>query len=207
MAQSKSCPACGGPLNVENRFVKMITCDFCDNVILVHDKGLDPSGQKSKLAEFPSMLYVDASGRLQGRQFNVMGRLRYQSEISYWDEWFIIFEDKSQPGWLVEDEGNFTFYNKRTLTGSVPSFDEISVGSTVSIGDKQVFVTEKGRAQIGGSEGQLAFRIIPGQQINYLDGNSGSEIVSVEYTPNEIEFSIGSPVDRNELEVDEEDYW
>lgn len=207
MAQTKNCPTCGGPLNIENRFVKMITCDFCESVILVHDKGLDPTGQKSKLAELTSIMYVDAVGTLQGKEFQVLGRLRYQSEIAYWDEWFITFTNRDQPGWLVEDEGNFTFFNKRTLTGSIPPFEEVALGSTVTVADQAVFVSEKGVAQITGSEGQLAFQITPGQQIKYLDGSSGESLVSIEYTQHEIEYAVGYPINRDDIEVAEEDYW
>ncbi len=207
MAQTKNCPSCGAPLNITNRFVKMATCEFCGSVILVHDKGLDPTGQTSKLAELPSMLYVDATGSLWDKAFRVMGRLRYQSESAYWDEWFLIFDDGDQPGWLAEDEGNFTFFNKKTLTGAVPPFENISVGKTVTVAGRKVFVSEKGVARIAGGEGQLAFNILPGEQIKYLDGSSGDDLISVEYAKNEIELAVGRAVDRLALTVDEEDYW
>jgi hypothetical protein len=207
MAQSKNCPSCGAPLDIDNRFAKMVTCDFCASVILIHDKGLDPTGKTSKLAELPSMLYIDATGTIGGQPFKVLGRIRYQSESSYWDEWFLTFNDGDQPGWLQEDEGTFVFYNKQTLTGSVPPFDKIAVGTTVSIGGRRVFVSEKGAAQIAGGEGQLAFRLLPGQRVDYIDGNSDGDLISVEYTKNEIEFAVGRPIDRAEIHVDEEDYW
>jgi hypothetical protein len=28
-----------------------------------------------------------------------------------WDEWFLTFDD-DRPGWLVEDEGDYTFFHK-----------------------------------------------------------------------------------------------
>ena len=43
--------------------------------------------------------------------------------------------------------------------------------------------------------------------MRYLDGNSGEVQVSVEYTTNEIELSVGRAVPRNELVVDEEEYY
>ena len=47
----------------------------------------------------------------------------------------------------------------------------------------------------------------PGQEVRYLDGNSGEEQVSVEYTVNEIELSVGQAVPRDQLVVDEEEFW
>ncbi len=207
MAKTQNCPACGAPLDIKNRFVKMATCEFCGSAILVHDQGLDPTGRTSKMVELPSMLYVDASGTLWGKTFQAIGRLRYQSESAWWDEWFLTFENGEQPGWLVEDEGNFAFFNKKTLTGSIPPFESVAVGKTLSIAGRKVFVTEKGVARIAGGEGQLAFNILPGEVIKYLDGSSGDDIISVEYAENEIELAVGRAVDRADISVDEEDYW
>lgn len=201
-----SCPACGAPLTIEHRFVKMVTCDFCGQVSLVRDTGLDPTGRTAKLADIPSKLFVDARGALDGRRFRVMGRLRYQYESGMWDEWFLTFED-DKPGWLVEDEGDYQFYAKQTLTTPAPPFVSVRVGSVIPIAGRQVFITEKGQAQIIGGEGQLAFSIIPGEQVNYLDGNSEGALISVEYTNSEIEFSIGYPINHDDLQVDEEEFW
>jgi hypothetical protein len=204
--KSMSCPSCTAPLEIEHRFVKVATCDFCSQVMLVHDSGLDPTGQTSKLVELPSPLYIDATGQIFGKPFEVKGRLRYQYDEGMWDEWFVIF-DGDRPGWLQEDEGEYILYHKETFTSTIPSFDEIAVGRVLSIGKYRVFVTQKGTAQIAGGEGQLAFNILPGQEIHYIDGNDGEKQVSIEFTPNEIELSVGRAVPRDQLVVDEEEYW
>lgn len=206
MAKSMKCPSCAAPLTIKHRFVKLVTCDYCGQVSLLHDTGLDPTGRTAKLTELPSLLYVDATGQLQGRRFQVMGRLRYQYESGVWDEWFLTFEG-DRPGWLVEDEGEYTFYVKETLTSPVPPFDAVSAGDVVTIAGRQVFITEKGQANIVGGEGQLAFTILPGEEVKYLDGTSGDDLVSVEYTADEIELSVGRAMAHDELVVDEEEFW
>ncbi len=205
MTKSMSCPSCGAPLDIKNRFVKMVTCDFCSQVMLLKDTGLDPTGRIAKLAELPSPLYLDATGTLSGQQFQVMGRLRYQYDEGMWDEWFLTIEG-DKPGWLVEDEGEYTFYHKETLTSAIPPFEKVKVGSVIPIGNRQVFITQKGEANIVGGEGQLAFTILPGEEVRYLDGNSGQEQISVEYTTDEIEFLVGRSVARSDLVVDEEEW-
>jgi hypothetical protein len=205
MSQTKSCPSCGAPLDIKNRFVKMVTCDFCGQVMLLKDTGLDLTGRVAKLTEFPSRLYIDAAGKLEGKPFQVVGRLRYQYDSGMWDEWFLTFDD-GRPGWLQEDEGTFILYHKSTLTGSIPPFERIRVGDTVKIGGRNVFITQKGEANILGGEGQLAFTILPGDEIRYLDGNSAEEQVSIEFTSNEIEFLVGRAVPHQALEIDEEEW-
>lgn len=205
MIENLSCPSCMAPLDIKHRFVKLVTCDFCGHVSILRDNGLDPTGQTAELAQLPSLFYVDATGTINGRAFRVMGRLRYQYESGFWDEWFLTLEN-DRPGWLVEDEGEYTFYVKKSLSGAVPPYHEVAVGSTVTIDNRSVFVTEKGQATIAGGEGQLAFTILPGEQINYVDGTSDGDLVSVEYAEDEIEFSIGRSIARDAIQVDEEDY-
>lgn len=206
MIENLSCPSCAAPLAIENRFAKMVTCDFCGHVSLIKDSGLDPTGRTAKLVQLPSIFYVDATGTIRGQSFRTLGRLRYQTVNSYWDEWFLVFDD-GRRGWLVEDEGEFTFYAKKTLTGSVPPFDTVQAGTMVQIDGRNVFITEKGEAKIAGGEGQLAFTIMPGERIDYIDGTSDGKLVSLEYAEDEIEFAIGQPIGRDEIVLDEPDYF
>jgi hypothetical protein len=206
MAKKMSCPSCGAPLNITNRFVKMVACDFCAQTLLLTDSGLDPTGKTAKLADLGSPLYIDATGTLRGQKFQVLGRLRYQYDSGIWDEWFLTFDGINKPGWLVEDEGEHTFYHKETLTSAVPPFDKVAVGQVYAISGREVFVTQKGTAKILGGEGQLAFTITPGETVRYLDGNSGAEQISIEYTKDEIEFLVGWAVGPDDLKVDEEEF-
>ncbi|MBA3534300.1 MAG: DUF4178 domain-containing protein [Ardenticatenales bacterium] len=204
--KNMNCPACGAPMSIKHQFVKMVTCDFCGQVSLMTDSGLDPTGRTAKLVQLPSKLYVDATGKLKGKAFRVMGRLRYQYESGFWDEWFLTF-DGDKPGWLVEDEGSFTFYMKQALTSALPAFEAVAVGSTIPVANQQVFITEKGRAQIIGGEGQLAFTVLPGERVNYFNGTSGNNLVSVEFSEDEIDYLVGRPIQHEELVVDEENYY
>ena len=76
----------------------------------------------------------------------------------------------------------------------------------MQIAGHNVFVTEKAEAHIAGGEGQLAFTILPGETVEYIDGSSGDKRISVEYAEDEIEVSVGFSVTRGELVVDEEEF-
>ncbi len=204
--ETLNCPSCGAPLPVEHRFVKMVTCDFCEQISLLKRGSLELTGKAATLVALPSNLYLDATGRLNGRSFRVLGRLQYAYEAGYWHEWFLVFDDGTA-GWLQEDEGRFTFYQKETLTTPAPPFEQIRVGQHVPVSGHQVFVTEKAEAQIVGGEGQLAFTILPGQQIRYIDGLSGEAQVSIEYTDDEVEFMVGQAVPQDALVLDDDDFF
>src|SRR5688572_14329759 len=67
-----NCLTCGAPLTVESRFARMVTCDFCGHVHLIHDDRLTDTGRVAHLVDIPSPLYIDATGMLLGRRFRVL---------------------------------------------------------------------------------------------------------------------------------------
>lgn len=200
-AQAYNCPSCAAPLAVENRFSKLVVCSYCGQASLISDKGLDPTGEKAKLADFPSILSVGASGRIRSERFRVLGRLRYKYEDGFWDEWFLAMK-KGKKVWLQEDEGEFVVFEKERLTSPLAPFDDITVGSLIEVNGRQVFVTEKNRAVIAGGQGELSFRIAPGQVVNCVDGNSQGRLVSVEFLPEEIDLSLGEEISVTDIEMD-----
>ena len=203
--QSLNCPSCGAPLPVAHRFVKMVTCDFCEQISLLRRGSLELAGMVATLTQLPSNLYLDATGHLDGRSFRILGRLQYAYEAGYWHEWFLVFDDGTG-GWLQEDEGRFTLYQKETLT-TAPPFEQVRVGQRIPISGHQVFVTEKSEAQIVGGEGQLAFAILPGEKVCYVDGLSNDMQISLEYAADEVELMVGRAIPQDALVLDEDDYF
>ncbi len=199
-AQAYSCPSCGAPLTVENRFSKLVICQYCGQNNAILETGLNPTGKTAKLADFGSILKVGASGKIRNDEFRVLGRLRYQYEDGFWDEW-LIRTSSGKMFWLQEDEGEFTAFEKEAITSSLPPFEEVGVGSTVSVNNRPLFVTEKNESIIAGAEGEINFTFQPGEKINYVDGNAGGVLASIEFSPSEIHLSKGSPIAFDEITV------
>lgn len=198
------CPTCGAPLRIRNRFVRVVTCEFCGGVSLYDGAHLDPTGRTAGLVELPSPLYLDATGRIGRRPFRVLGRLLYEYDGGLWTEWFLEVEGAGR-AWLVEDEGTFAIQQLQD-DADVPAFERVRPGATVSIAGRDVFVSEVGEATVVGGEGQLGAEILPGETVRYVDGSAGEEEVSVEYAEAGAEVFVGRPVPREVLEVDEEVY-
>jgi hypothetical protein len=195
-----SCPACGAPLEVENRFSRTVICQYCGQTSFITPTGLDPTGQKAELADFESIFSVGRTGKLRGEPFKTLGRLRFKYDEGFWDEWFLKLGAKNV--WLQEDEGLFTAFSKQTITTAIPPFADVRVGSSVPVNTYQVFVVEKNEAVIAGGEGELYFKVNPGEAVNYVDGNAAGQVVSIEYLSDEINLSIGSDIDLHEIEFD-----
>jgi ribosomal protein S27E len=201
-----SCPSCGATLEIENRFSKVVICVYCGQTSAISPAGLDPTGEKAILADSPSIFSIGSSGTMylssSGEQsFKVRGRLRYKYDGGFWDEWFLEFSSGKKL-WLQEDEGEFTAFEKESLTSPVPPFEEISVGSMLSVNGLSIFVTEKNEALIAGGQGELLFSVKPGMSAKCVDGNAGGKLVSIEQTPDEICLSIGEEVDISTIRFD-----
>lgn len=199
---SLSCPSCGASLPVETRFVKVVICEYCGQSSLLKNRSLDPTGEKVNLASVDSILKVGSTGTLKGENFKVLGMLRYSYDDGYWDEWFLELENGGKR-WLQEDEGEFTSFKKESISSSIPPYAEINVGSSIKVNNLNVFVTEKNQAIISGGLGRLMFQITPGDKIEYIDGNASGQLLAIEYSPEEINLSIGESISLAEIKLHE----
>ncbi len=198
MAKQLACPNCGAPLQIESAFTTFLVCSHCGQSLYVRDTGVDLAGKVAKLAEYPSRLSVGAAGKIKGRAIQVLGRIRYQHDEGFWDEWFLQLEDQ-RVGWLEEDEGELTLVFKSKLTSPVPPFEQVRVGSFIPLGREQMFVSEKGEARVAGAEGQVSMTAPPGHTIHYIDGNAGGKALRLVIDETGITLHTGESLEFNEL--------
>lgn len=192
------CESCGAPLPIEHRFVRMVACRYCGSSVEITDEGLNPGGKFGKLVALPTRFAIGMSGKLRGRDFEVLGRVRYQHDEGVWDEWYLTFSDGTA-GWLEEEEGETILARVETLRSPVPTFEQARVGTQFPVNGVNFFVTERTRARIAGAEGQLFYRAAPGKPVNFVDGNIGGRTAFLEYSDEGVEFGIGEPIERHEI--------
>ena len=200
--QTLNCPNCGAGLVIENQFIRTVSCRFCGSTFLVRGSdGLDPTGKSASLADYPSRFQVGMSGNIRGRGFQVLGRVRYAYDAGYWEEWQIAWNDDAPPDWLEEDEGLWTVYHRERVKSAIPPYEQIRVGSNVSVNGKNVFVTEKRTAKVAGSEGQFASVMPMSGTFGYFQGSANNQSVSVNYWTDEIELSVGDDLETSDLKI------
>jgi hypothetical protein len=201
MVRQITCPSCGAPLQIASAFTTAMVCSYCGASLAIHDSGVDLTGKIAKLAEYPSRLSVGVRGRVKGRAFRVLGRVRYQYADGFWDEWFVQFDDQ-QVGWIEEDESDLTLIFKTRLTSPIPPFDQVRVGSWIPLGKDRMFVSEKGQGQVLGAEGEVSQAPSPGQPIQYIDGNEGTKAFRLVIDEHGITLHTGEPFEFQELTVE-----
>lgn len=198
---SIQCPSCGAQLELQYRHSRMVVCSYCGQTSYINAGMVNPAGQKILLSDYGSILSVGKRGKLKGKSFGVLGRLRFNYEDGFWDEWLIWFDGSEYTDyWLQEDEGEFVLFSKKTLTGQAPIFENIKVGTSILVNGFPMFVTEKNNASINGGEGELPFQVIPGEKADYIDGISDGKPISIEYMPGEVEFNMGEPINLSDFQ-------
>lgn len=201
-AKSLNCPSCGGTLDVANWFVRMVVCRYCGSTVAIENERLELLGKGAALVQSPTRFAVGLSGSLSSKPFRILGRVRYEADDGYWDEWYLEFGDGST-ALLEEEEGEYTLSQKQSLASAVPAFEQVSVGTTLTINGQLFFVTERCRAHVAGAEGQLPYRVRPGQPVRFIDGNTGGQVAALEYSEEAIEYSVGAPLGRDEIVMDQ----
>jgi hypothetical protein len=200
MARQLSCPSCGGPLQIESAFTTFLVCNYCGASLFVRDSGIDVTGKTAKLAEYPSRFSIGGNGKVKGRGFRVLGRVRYKNYDGFWDEWFLQFDDQ-QVGWVTEDEGDLTLVFKSKLTFPVPPYEQVRVGSFMPFGNDRLFVSEKGDAQVAGAEGEISLSAPPGRTIRYVDGNVANKAIRLILDDNGIMLYMGELLEFNDVTI------
>lgn len=201
MQRTVQCPSCGSPVVLRHRNVLLVQCEACDTVSAIEKDGVDPLGKTATLTDFMSVLTVGAVASIHGRRFQALGRVRFEYDDGYWDEWYLAFDDGTD-GWLEEDEGELALVSQVPMNGTPPHPNQVRAGERVTWGDASIYVMETGTATLVGMEGQLPRGHFIGLTMDYLDGTMDGQVVMLEFMPNEIECFIGTKVDFDDVQVE-----
>ncbi|MFH0821587.1 MAG: DUF4178 domain-containing protein, partial [Pseudomonadota bacterium] len=182
MEREFKCPSCGASNEVTNPGVLMRICDYCKTAIYWDKESVLRAGAKSLDLPPGSRFGVGRVGKITGRGFTVLGRLRYAHEAGHWDEWFIAMDD-GEIMWLAEDEGELFLEKPLVLNSPAPPFDELFAGMQFALNDEPVMVEELGEATCVGGEGQVPFAVELGEKYKYADGTAtdGGFVFGLEY--------------------------
>ncbi|MDJ1503959.1 DUF4178 domain-containing protein [Xanthocytophaga agilis] len=189
-----NCPSCGAMLELKYRHSKMVVCKYCGQTSYLNVDSLFTVGSPIVLVDYGSVLSVGKRGKIKNKPFEVVGRLRFDYEDGFWDEWLLIMDNEAEI-WLQEDEGEFVLFRKKNLSDP-PQYTSLVVGSITAIETDDVFLTEKNKAVINGGEGELPFQVVAGEKADYVDGIVVGKklIASLEYMPDGVVYNVAEPL-------------
>lgn len=202
-SQTFECPSCGAPVQQSFPGSKTLVCGHCGQTSHLNADSLQAVGDQHLLIDYGSVFAIGKTGQHFGREFLVLGRIRIDYEDGFWDEWYIQYLDNGEAGWIQEDDGGFVVFEQAKELNHRINLDTIKVGAFTDFGGQwePVFVTSKSKAQVNGGEGELPFRIIPGQQADFVEGIANGEVISIELLAEDNILFIGKPLKLQEVEL------
>lgn len=184
----------------------MLTCDFCSTVVYWGEETALQMGERSILPEGDTRLYMHATGKLDGRPFDVVGHLRYQHGAGAWDEWYLQLADGGV-AWLSED-GRELSLETATPASGVPPLGQLQVGDQITLDAQPYSVRELGTATCEGSQGQIPFTLLPNESYPYADLASadGARFATLEYDKrgDAPTCFMGQVLSHQQLQIDDE---
>ena len=168
-----NCPSCAAPVEFKAGSTIVLVCPYCRSAIARTDRGLHDLGKVAEVAESQSPLKLGLKGEFKGSRFELTGRAQLKHELGgFWDEWYATFSN-GWVGWLAEAQGRFylTFYQPLPNGSSMPAFDQLQVGQTVTQipSPTPLMVVEKGVATSVAADGEIPYQLTPNEQSAYAD--------------------------------------
>ncbi|PIE23016.1 MAG: hypothetical protein CSA62_09810 [Planctomycetota bacterium] len=197
-----NCPSCAAEIAADARYALLSVCPYCESAIVLDADVAKIAGKMSALAAPRGPLSVGARGSFLQHAFVVLGRVRYGYERGFWDEWYLQLDDGSTV-WISEDGADFSLQTLDAKLNVAESFDELSPGQRIQLGDKTWHVNEIGIAECEGGQGQLPFVVSQGEKVPFADLSRGKKFASIEYDgEGETRVFLGRRINSQSIEID-----
>ncbi|HMA64813.1 MAG: DUF4178 domain-containing protein [Fibrobacterota bacterium] len=192
------CPSCGAELISKHIYVKKMVCSYCGQIAIVNANGLvAANGNNNPLLDYSSVLRLNMKASANKVGFEVRGRIRFKYASGYWDEWAVILQGAEEKNvWIQEDDGALVAFTESENNLDYSTAAQYAIGETFKVGDMQIFITEKGAAEVNGYEGEIVSENDLSSTITYWDGiliGSG-RIVSIECVNGQYTAFEGRPL-------------
>jgi Domain of unknown function (DUF4178) len=175
------------------------TCPFCHSILIRTDVDLERVGEVSDLPPDASPIQIGTEGIYQNKAFVVIGRIIYEYEQGYWNEWHLVYNDSSN-GWLSDAQLEYDLSTQTKAPPQLPSSDEIKRGDPLQIKGKTYFVTSLTRARYKGVQGELPFQYFDKTVLLFADlRNSDGEFATIDYSENPALLFEGRAVEFDDL--------
>ncbi len=200
-----NCPACGAPIRFAIGSSIVVVCPNCRSVVARGDRSLEDLGKVAALADTGSPLSVGTKGKYKGAQFELTGRAQFAHEAGgLWDEWYASFPG-DRWGWIAEAQGRtyITFARHLPPSAALPPWDSTELGHRFTIPGVGVLVVgEIGEAKAKSAEGEIPFKLTPGESLRYIDltGQSG-KFATLDYSGDEPLVYLGEEVTLDALGI------
>ncbi len=190
------CPNCSGPIAFAWSQSVQTVCPHCRSVVVRHDLDVKALGQVASVPPDISPIQVGTRGRIDGRGFEVVGRIVYEYEDGGWNEWHIVF-DGGDSGWLSDAQAEYAI-----SAPARPAPGELKVGQRFQFGDREYVATTITRARYAAVEGELPFVTWDRDDATFADLKTPSgHFGTIDYTEDPPLLFLGRFAEFDELSL------
>lgn len=198
--KSVSCSQCQSNHVVRSAASRSLVCTNCGAQIAVGTgEVLDDTKRALRTKTY---LKLGLKGDFDGDAVEVVGWLLYRmkedGEWYSWEEWLLVGTKNTY--WISYDhyEEVYSFYQKITQPlNKNPA--TLYKGSTVTVDDVKYAVLERDQAKLAGIAGEIPWKARVGEEITYIDAQSGQKLLGVDLTPDELEVFVGREISGREI--------
>lgn len=201
--QQVLCPQCGAPVKFTSTASVMAVCGACRSTLLKDAESVKRIGEMADVLEDYSPLCLGAAGSVDGKRFDVIGRIQLRYEDGFWNEWYVWFEDGAD-GWLSDASGQYALTRRRTVksTQGLPAFADIAPGDVLKLDGQRFVAADVRRAQAGGAQGELPFVPGKGWEAKVADFRSLDAFLTLDFSDGpEPELYIGKAFDLSAMQA------
>ena len=198
-AAAMNCPNCGA--GVELRApdeAQRVTCGSCESL-------LDCSpGQELFLLSASSRggpepkIPLGAKGEFHGRKWTLYGHLTrsvtYEGIRYAWEEYLLRDERRGGYRWLLYSDGHWTW------TDPVHAGDVSGAGRVAILRGQRFSHYQSSTANVDYLRGEFYWKVAVGEQVGMMDFIKPPQVLSRETSADEINWSVGTYIDRAEVE-------
>lgn len=132
-----TCPFCKDQLQFKLPYTEAKVC-FCDHVIARTNEDSIDKGLTKPMTEDMSPLKIGTRGTLERKDFEIVGRVRYNLKTGYRNFWSLSMDNT----YLVISEcyGNYSFLKKRDVATSEVKVTQLGAGKKIEIGKEEYYI-------------------------------------------------------------------
>lgn len=196
-----NCPNCGAPLQFQFSSAVQTTCPYCNSILVRHDVNLEKVGEVADLPADPSPIQLLTEGIYKNKSFRVVGRIVYQYDQGYWNEWHCVTH-QGESLWLSDAMAQYAITWHVQPKEPLPKFGQVNIGKKIEWQGVTYEVFSWHSASYVTVQGELPFEYWDKQKCSFVDlKTSGSHFGTIDYSEDPPLLFLGEYVEFDSLRL------
>lgn len=168
MSDQFQCPSCGAPVVFKSPLSISSVCEYCQVMLVRHDRDIRLAGRMAALLEDTSPLQIGTRGSYEGSSFELIGRRKMQWSGGFWNEWRVWLQG-GREGWIGEAQGFFSIAFDLKPQPEMGKVDRYFAGQSFQLNGARYVVEDVKDASCVAIEGEFTSDQVLGVSVRSID--------------------------------------